>query len=213
MTTPVVPGSSGVAANAAKRFPSAASRTRSSCETAAPEMGGMGGDESRSKHMPLTLQGRDESLEVLVARPPADRGAHEAASGQLAHDDAGLGQPRHDVDGLLHGHPPRDERRALLGYDDVLAGLAEELPAALCSRGRALGAPARERAESRNEARDRGGRGEVGIEAPRALLRLEGAVDLVALLREIARVADPQRLGIRDHESAHPVRAAEPLLP
>ncbi len=36
--------------NAANRLPSAASSTSSSCETAAPEMTGIGGSESRSKH-------------------------------------------------------------------------------------------------------------------------------------------------------------------
>src|SRR4029450_6674841 len=51
MTIPVSPGSSGVAANAASLFPSAASSTRSSCETAAPEMTGIGGSESESKHI------------------------------------------------------------------------------------------------------------------------------------------------------------------
>ena len=56
MTTPVVLGSSGVAANAAKRLPSAASSTRSSCETAAPEIGGIGGSESSSKHMAAGYQ-------------------------------------------------------------------------------------------------------------------------------------------------------------
>src|SRR5581483_4694030 len=50
MTTPVEPGSSGAAAKAAKRLPSAASRTRSSWETEAPEMAGIGGTESVSKH-------------------------------------------------------------------------------------------------------------------------------------------------------------------
>ena len=49
---PVRPGSSGVAANAAKAVPSADSSTRSSCETAAPRMTGIGGTESSSKHMP-----------------------------------------------------------------------------------------------------------------------------------------------------------------
>jgi len=41
---------SGVARNAAKRLPSRASSTRSSCETAAPERTGIGGTESDSKH-------------------------------------------------------------------------------------------------------------------------------------------------------------------
>src|SRR4029453_10841622 len=50
MTTPMPEGSSGVARKAAKRLPSAASSTRSSCETAAPEMTGIGGEESSSKH-------------------------------------------------------------------------------------------------------------------------------------------------------------------
>ena len=50
---PVSLGSSGNAAKAAKRLPSAASSTSSSCETAAPEMTGTGGEESSSKHIAL----------------------------------------------------------------------------------------------------------------------------------------------------------------
>jgi len=49
-TTPTSAGSSGLAAKAANVLPSAASSLRSSCETAAPRMTGIGGDESRSKH-------------------------------------------------------------------------------------------------------------------------------------------------------------------
>ena len=53
---PMPLGSSGCAANAANRFPSAASSTSSSCETAAPEMIGIGGNESSSKHIaPATI--------------------------------------------------------------------------------------------------------------------------------------------------------------
>ena len=53
---PMPLGSSGSAAKAANRLPSAASSTRSSCETAAPEMTGIGGDESSSKHIaPATI--------------------------------------------------------------------------------------------------------------------------------------------------------------
>ena len=54
-TTPAPPLSSGAAAKAAKRFPSAASRTRPSCDTAAPESAGTGGTESSSKQMPATI--------------------------------------------------------------------------------------------------------------------------------------------------------------
>ena len=53
---PVSLGSSGSAAKAANLFPSAASSTSSSCETAAPEMMGTGGEESSSKHIaPATI--------------------------------------------------------------------------------------------------------------------------------------------------------------
>ena len=45
------PGSSGTATKAARRFPSAACSSRSSCDTAAPEMTGIGGKESSSWHM------------------------------------------------------------------------------------------------------------------------------------------------------------------
>ncbi len=51
MTTPVVDRASGDARKAANSLPSAAVRTRSSCETAAPAIRGIGGSESRSKHM------------------------------------------------------------------------------------------------------------------------------------------------------------------
>src|SRR3954454_16156174 len=47
---PFSAGSSGVARKAGKRLPSSASSTRSSCETAAPEMTGIGGGGSRSRH-------------------------------------------------------------------------------------------------------------------------------------------------------------------
>src|SRR5688572_5418174 len=57
ITIPVEPGCSGVATKAAKRLPSVASRIRSSCETAAPEIFGTGGSESRSKHTSGTLVG------------------------------------------------------------------------------------------------------------------------------------------------------------
>src|SRR5262245_6916208 len=51
MTTPGPRSPSGRARNAAKRLPSSAWRTRSSCETAAPEIRGIGGSESSSKHI------------------------------------------------------------------------------------------------------------------------------------------------------------------
>src|SRR5581483_8921844 len=50
MTTPARASSSGSAAKAAKRLPSRPSSTSSSCETAAPEIGATGGEESWSKH-------------------------------------------------------------------------------------------------------------------------------------------------------------------
>src|SRR4051794_15599606 len=52
MTMPVAAGPSGIARNAANLFPSAASSVRSSCETAAPAIRGIGGSESTSKHIP-----------------------------------------------------------------------------------------------------------------------------------------------------------------
>src|SRR5438477_3891357 len=52
---PTPDGSSGVAWNAAKLLPSAASSSRSSCETAAPAIAGIGGRESSSKHIGRSL--------------------------------------------------------------------------------------------------------------------------------------------------------------
>src|SRR5205823_12448334 len=54
-------GSSGAASKAAKRLPSAASSSRSSCETAAPAIRGTGGTESSSKHIG-SAAGRRERL-------------------------------------------------------------------------------------------------------------------------------------------------------
>src|SRR3954454_3149940 len=63
---PVSAGSSGVARKAAKRFPSRASSTRSSCETAAPEMTGTGGEEARSKHTAETESRVSRVREALL---------------------------------------------------------------------------------------------------------------------------------------------------
>src|SRR5438105_10724625 len=62
MTTPAPVGSSGSATNAAKRLPSLAWSSRSSCETAAPRMTAIGGDESRSKHTCLRRDVGDQAL-------------------------------------------------------------------------------------------------------------------------------------------------------
>ena len=59
---PTAAGSSGVATNAAKRVPSADSSVMSSWETAAPEMTGIGGSESSSKHIRDGLYGRSGGL-------------------------------------------------------------------------------------------------------------------------------------------------------
>src|SRR5213083_3448125 len=72
MTMPTREASSGSVANAAKRFPSGASSSRSSWKNAAPEMTGIGGDESRSKHMrrrySYTRPVDEERFEVDVER-------------------------------------------------------------------------------------------------------------------------------------------------
>src|SRR5262245_47031669 len=57
ITTPTSPASSGSAAKAANRVPSAASSSRSLWSTAPPSIGGTGGSESRSKHMGASLAG------------------------------------------------------------------------------------------------------------------------------------------------------------
>src|SRR5262245_17675037 len=51
ITMPTFAGPSGIARKAANRLPSSASRTKSSCETAAPDTAGIGGSDSPSKHM------------------------------------------------------------------------------------------------------------------------------------------------------------------
>src|SRR5262245_41658380 len=46
ITIPTSAGPSGIARKAANRLPSSASRTKSSCETAAPDTAGIGGSDS-----------------------------------------------------------------------------------------------------------------------------------------------------------------------
>ena len=94
--SPSPPGSSGVAAKAARRFPSRASRTRSSCETAAPEITGIGGRESLSKHtaigayraVPCSDEDPDR-LQLRARRRVADTGG---GAGGAARRGAGTGR-------------------------------------------------------------------------------------------------------------------------
>src|SRR5437763_13759146 len=76
MTTPVPADWSGPAWKAAKWLPSAVSSTSSSCDTAAPAIGAMGGSESRSKHIAETLAGvakRGRDAGDGARQRPADR--------------------------------------------------------------------------------------------------------------------------------------------
>src|SRR5688572_12042278 len=100
---------SGVAENAAKRFPSAASRTSSSCEIAAPAMTGIGGSESSSKHTAGRYSARRLSAlqpckrvphpwTVRQGREAVDPGRHELAPADttlLQPDDQHAGRGRH----------------------------------------------------------------------------------------------------------------------
>src|SRR5438876_693478 len=84
MTTPVSVGSSGVARNAANRFPSWASSTRSSCDTAAPRRIGIGGEESGSQHIVEKSRRPFERLDAVLELP--DRVALVLVHEQLAPD-------------------------------------------------------------------------------------------------------------------------------
>ena len=133
--------------------------------------------------------------------------------GEIAHDDAGLGEPRDDVRRLLDRDTPRDERRALSGTTtsgpprrDAPGSARPSRPpartptagiAAIAARSPAVAAPGMRFGSNRA--------------AP--VLRLERSVLLVALLREVARASDAERVGLGDDERARPLRAAEPLLP
>src|SRR5688500_1617580 len=73
----------------------------------------------------------DEALEILLARPPAERRANEAGSRKVADHDAGSVESLDDSRRLLARRTPGDERCPLDGSDDVLAGFGEERAAAL----------------------------------------------------------------------------------
>ena len=154
-----------------------------------------------------------EALEVVVVRPPADRCADETPSGEVADDDVGLGQPRDDVGRLVGGDAPGHERRALVRYDDVAAGFGERAAEALGHLLRSRVSPLRNRGDRGAEARHRSLRSEVRVEARGPVLGAVRTVGLVALLGEVARARDAQRLGVGDDERSRPLRAAQPLLP
>src|SRR5262249_48286771 len=118
-----------IAAKAAKRFPSAASSTRSSCPTAAPETGGIGGAESSSKHMPA----RAYRLRHLVTRTVPYRNTRgrylRRMSKQyliLIEDLAREGRPEREIDEIVREVVSEDE--LVDGVDDATA--PGDLPAA-----------------------------------------------------------------------------------
>src|SRR3954463_7956141 len=82
MTTPVLTGPSGSARKAANWLPSAALSVRSSCETAAPVITRMGGEESSSKHMRRRIResdGVDRASERPIEEERDERGYPSAA--------------------------------------------------------------------------------------------------------------------------------------
>src|SRR5439155_14253939 len=132
MTTPVPADRSGPAWNAAKRLPSAASSTSSSCDTAAPAIGAMGGSESRSKHMAGTLarvakrgsDAGDGAGQRPADRLPLRRGGRRVAPGaqQLGLDgvhriDIGIAK----LDAALHGRVAVEQALALHGVQQGIA--------------------------------------------------------------------------------------------
>src|SRR5204862_6836950 len=99
ITIPAVAGSSGSAANAAKRLPSRASSTSSSCDSAAPEMTGIGGSESVSKHTgaevtSLSAHRRGARVVHEVAAPHEREAEHRAGEGHDRRDEQDLVQSR-----------------------------------------------------------------------------------------------------------------------
>src|SRR5215211_1877734 len=90
MTTQLPLGASGSAWKAAKRVPSAASSTTSSCEAAAPRTTGIGGAESRSKHTSarryrpaaLVLTGEADDLQAVGVVLPDRAGGVRIARGR-----------------------------------------------------------------------------------------------------------------------------------
>src|SRR5581483_6994124 len=78
MTTPVDVGLSGVARNAPNVVPSAEASVKSSCETAAPAILGIGGSESVSKHMGRTYLLRSAVTSIELGHTSTN--GREAAS-------------------------------------------------------------------------------------------------------------------------------------
>ena len=112
----------------------------------------------------------------------------------------------------LGRHTPRDERRALLGHDDVRARLQQQPAEALGGGRGALEPPLRRASRERRAGRRRRRSGCVRVEAGSSRTWVEGAVGLVPLLREVARTTHAETVRLGDDERARPLGPAQPLL-
>ena len=121
-------------------------------------------------------------------------------------------EPCHHVGRGLFLRTPRDDGRALIRGDDVLACLHEQLPAAFGHLGTTLEAPLGAKPNRGQEPAHQRGGYPVGVETASSRPRLECAVWLVRPLREVARSRDPQPFGIGDDEGSGRLRSTEPLL-
>ena len=207
------PASSGAARKAAKRFPSAASSTRSSCDTAAPEIGGIGGAESRSKHTARPYRAatrRSRSFSSFHHPTEARTSPRPGRSRTITPASASLATTSADSSaGTRH----ETSVARCSGHDDVASCIGQPRTEALRQFGCACVPPDRDRRDRSPQPGDGRRRCQVRVEARRAVLRHEASVVLVRLLGEVARPRDAERLGLGDDERARPLRPAEPLLP
>ena len=159
----------------------------------------------------MSVEAGDEAAEVVLARPPAARRAHQVPARQLADDDAALDELR---DELRRDRPAGGTRRAS-------SGRAASRPRRARRAARGSAPPSRPRARSATpdacRARRRGRRAPGRRSSRRRSARapsfgVNAPDGSYAVCAEVARARDAQPLRVADVERAGRVRAAQPLL-
>ena len=107
---------------------------------------------------------------------------------------------------------PGDDASRALRRDHVLPRAREQLAALLGHLSTTLEAPFGTKPNRGQEPAHERGRHPVGVEAASSWPRLECAVRVVRLLREVARPRDPQPFGIGDDQGSGRLRPTEPFL-
>ena len=182
---------------------------------------GAGDRRDRRRGVEVEAHGRDPTAPRRAARGrPRSSTSRRTRARALVREGRGRSRPRRRGarrrrDGLVGRHAPGDERRALLGDDDVLLRPRPGAARKPLGHGRsALEAPTAAPRRARRAARRARVRRQVRVEAcgTVAAARTRRPARSAAARGSSGR-ADAERVRVGDDERARPLRAAEPLLP